>query len=187
MEGVKKGNKGLTILVIVLLLACIGMGGYIGYDKYNEAKEKKDVSAGTVWIDDDTTKKTTTEKTEDVFKDDTIKPLYFETKQDNLSKYILVLLPSDDNDGYFRLDKIIIYDTGSEILSEDGYYKIKDNKLVFSVGPNANLEGGRSGEIYHNLGINFTTDSENPSYKIYSTTYGAKELTIGNKTFYNVK
>ena len=34
MEEKKKGNKGLVILIVILLLACIGMGSYIGYDKF---------------------------------------------------------------------------------------------------------------------------------------------------------
>lgn len=33
MEGKKKGNKGLVILVVILLLACIGMGGFILLNK----------------------------------------------------------------------------------------------------------------------------------------------------------
>ena len=34
MEEKKNVNKGLIVLVIILLLACIGMGSYIAYDKF---------------------------------------------------------------------------------------------------------------------------------------------------------
>ena len=33
MEEKKKSNAGLIVLVVILLLACIGMGCYIGYNK----------------------------------------------------------------------------------------------------------------------------------------------------------
>lgn len=187
MEDVKKGNKGLSILVIILLLACIGMGGYIGYDKFFNKDTKEDKNTTEVKKTEDVAKNTTTEVEEDIFKDDTIKPLYFETKQVGTTKYLLNLVPSSDEGGYFSLRYIAIYDTGSEAPIQDGYYKIKDGKLVLSVRADDIPTGGRGVDIYEDLGTNFTTDSESPNYKNYSTTYNAKELTVGNKTFYIVK
>lgn len=185
MEDVKKGNKGLIILVIVLLLACIGMGGYIGYDKFFNKDVKEDKKVTETKKTEDVSKNTTTE--EDIFKDDTIKPLYFETKQADNIKLILTLVPTSDESGYFSLRYVAIYDTGSEAPIKDGYYKIKDSKLVLSIMSDEIPTGGRELDIYEDLGANFVTDSESPNYKKYSTNYNTKELTIGNKTFYIVK
>lgn len=49
MEGQKKGNGGLIVLVVILLIACIGMGCYIGYDKL---LNKETVNNETTKIED---------------------------------------------------------------------------------------------------------------------------------------
>ena len=58
MEENKKRNKGLIVIVVILLIACIGMGCYIGYDKFlnNEIEDCKTTN------DDNTKTKTNTEK-----------------------------------------------------------------------------------------------------------------------------
>ena len=52
MEEKKKSNAGLIVLVVILLLACIGMGCYIGYDKFlsdnkciTEEKSKRETNS----------------------------------------------------------------------------------------------------------------------------------------------
>ena len=186
MDNTKKENKGLTILVVVLLLACIGMGGYIGYDKIfnKDTKETKEVTE--VKETKDTSKNTTTEKTEDIFKDNTVKPLYFETNE-KYSKYLLNLVPVSDTEGYFTIRYVGIYDTGSESPVKTGNYNIKDGKLVLKVNSDDVNAGGRSGDFYKDLEMNFTDDAESSNYKNYTTTYNEKQLTIGNRTFYNIK
>lgn len=47
MEENKKSNTGLVVLVVILLLACIGMGCYIGYDKFL-SKENGEIEATKV-------------------------------------------------------------------------------------------------------------------------------------------
>lgn len=186
MENTNKENKGLTILVVVLLLACIGMGGYLGYDKIINKDSKKCESVADVKETKDTTKNTTTEKTEDIFKDETIKPLYFETIKEK-SKFILNLVPTSENGGYFSIRYVAVYDTGSEASIKDGYYDIKDGKLILKVHSSDLSTTGRTAAIFDELQINFTDDPEGSSYKNYTTTYNEKELTIGNRTFYNIK
>ena len=61
---------------------------------------------------------TTTEKenNNDLFKSETIHSYYYETKQEGTIKYFMTLgnMSNDNNNGYFTIRYVSVYDSGSE-------------------------------------------------------------------------
>ena len=197
MEEKKKSNVGLIILVVILLLACAGMGSFIFINK-DKLTAKENSTTTKVETIKDTTNDSTEKSSNDIFKDDTIKISYYETKQEGTEKYNLTLINTGKNYGYFTLRYVSAYGSGSEAPSTNGYYLIKDSKLVLSVGPYTNennLNNTNAETIFKKAGATLDIDPEqdhrdsNPPsyYNMYSTEYNEKEIVIGNKTFYNVK
>ncbi|MBE6157395.1 MAG: hypothetical protein E7160_01220 [Firmicutes bacterium] len=191
MEEKKKSNVGLVILIVILLLTCVGMGCYIGYDKLLNNKEDK-----TTKIEN--TKDNTEETTNDVSNNDTIQLSYYETKQEGTEKYNLTLINTGKNSGYFSLNYVSVTENGSEAPSTNGYYSIKDNQLVLSVGPytnESNLNNTNADNIFKKVGANLEVDPEqdyrnsNPPsyYNQFSTAFNENKITVGTKTFYKVK
>ena len=177
MAQKKKSNVGLIVLIIILLLACIGMGAFIYMNK-----------------DKLTTKENTT-----TVKNDTVYSNYYETKQEGTEKYFMTLgnMNKSGDSGYYIIRYVSVYDSGAEAPFAEGYYDIKDGKLKIMVGPytEENNEGVAE-EVFEKLSVKLEIDPEQdwredttaPSYyKIYQTTYNEDEITIGNKTFYKVK
>ena len=196
MEEKKKSNAGLIVLVGILLLTCAGMGAFIFINK--DKLIAKENATTTVKSD----KKDTNEKTEtntDMFKDETIRSYYYETKQEGTVKYFMTLgnMSKDNNHGYFTIRYVSVFDSGSEAPLASGYYDIKDGKLKLSVGPYSDSNDESITEtVFKQLSANLEVDPEQdwrnspnaPSYyKMYQTSYNENELTIGNKTFYKVK
>ena len=196
MEEKKKSNAGLIVLVVILLIACAGMGAFIFINK--DKLIVKENATTTVKSD----KKDTNEKTEtntDMFKDETIRSYYYETKQEGTVKYFMTLgnMSKDNNHGYFTIRYVSVFDSGSEAPLASGYYDIKDGKLKLSVGPYSDSNDESITEtVFKQLSANLEIDPEQdwrnspnaPSYyKMYQTLYNENELTIGNKTFYKVK
>ena len=196
MEEKKKSNAGLIIFVVILLLACAGMGAFIFINK--DKLTAKENTTTTVKSD----KKDTKEKTEtntDMFKDETIRSYYYETKQEGTVKYFMTLgnMSKDNNHGYFTIRYVSVFDSGGEAPLASGYYDIKDGKLKLSVGPYSDSNDESITEtVFKQLSANLEVDPEqdwrdapnSPSYyKMYQTSYNENELTIGNKTFYKVK
>lgn len=186
MEEKKKGNVGLIVLVVILLLACAGMGTFIFINKDKlTAKENTTTKVETT---KDTTNESTTKSSNDMFKDETIKAYYYETKQDESTKYFMTLV-----NGVFTIRSV----SSMEFPLATGYYDIKDGKLKLSVGPYSDSNKEESSEaVFKQLSANLEVDPEQdwrnapnaPSYyKMYQTSYNENELTIGNKTFYKVK
>jgi len=198
MEEKKKSNVGLIVLVVILLLACLGMGAFIFVNKDKLMSKENDTTTS------ETEKKETNNNAEkeidnDMFKDETIKAYYYETKQEGTVKYFMTLgnMSKDNNHGYFTIRYVSVYDSGSEAPLANGYYDIKDGKLRLSVGPYSDSNKEESSEgVFKQLSANLEVDPEQdwrnapnaPSYyKMYQTSYNENELTIGNKTFYKVK
>ena len=134
-----------------------------------------------------------------MFKDETIRSYYYETKQEGTVKYFMTLgnMSKDNNHGYFTIRYVSVFDSGSEAPLASGYYDIKDGKLKLSVGPYSDSNDESITEtVFKQLSANLEVDPEQdwrnspkaPSYyKMYQTSYNENELTIGNKTFYKVK
>ncbi len=66
----------------------------------------------------------------DLFKSETIHSYYYETKQEGTIKYFMTLgnMSNDNNNGYFTIRYVSVYDSGSEAPLAAGYYDIEDGK-----------------------------------------------------------
>lgn len=200
----KKGN-GSIIMIILLIIAVLGLVCYICYDKGILFSKKETASSDTTekakTNTKDTTEKTNSESNtssnDAIFANDKIHVSYYETTQEEFEKYILTLINTGDNNGYFTLRYVSADESGSEAPSTNGYYSIKDNKLNLSVGPytnDSNLNTEVADSIFKKAGANLEVDPEqdwrssNPPsyYKMYSTSNNEQKITIGNKTFYKV-
>ena len=198
MEEKKKGNVGLIVLVVILLLACAGMGAFIFVNK-DKLMSKENTTTTSETEKKETNNNTEKEINNDMFKDETIYSYYYETKQEGTVKYFMTLgnVSNDNNHGYFTIRYVSVYDSGSEAPLATGYYDIKDGKLKLSVGPYSDSNKEESSEtVFKQLSANLEVDPEQdwrnapnaPSYyKMYQTSYNENELIIGNKTFYKVK
>lgn len=187
MEEKKKGNVGLIVLVVILLLACVGMGAFIFVNK-DKLMSKENTTTTSETEKKEKNNNTEKEINNDMFKDETIKAYYYETKQDESTKYFMTLV-----NGVFTIRSV----SSMEFPLATGYYDIKDGKLKLSVGPYSDSNKEESSEaVFKQLSANLEVDPEQdwrnapnaPSYyKMYQTSYNENELTIGNKTFYKVK
>lgn len=114
----KNGSKGLVVLVIILLLACIGMGCYIGYDKIlsdNKCITKENSKSETNSKNEE---ETTTEKETATTEESNI-------NSTKVKCYGTYYVNGDKNNGVY-------------ILKEDGTYRVEnqENAGVFTINEN---------------------------------------------------
>lgn len=140
----KKWNE-LIIIIVFLIVIILGLIFYICYDKgilFSSKEPSSNTSEKAKNNTEDTSetidKETDTTKNNDVFVNDNIHVYYYETIQEENDKYILALINTGNNSGYFSLRYVSVNENGSESPSTNGYYSIKDNKLTLSIGPYTN-------------------------------------------------
>ena len=159
MEEKKKSNVGLIVLVVILLLACIGMGCYIGYDKVlsdNKCITEKNSKAET---DLNNEKETTKEESEN--KDDSNTKYCEGTYSYNststvgdgeLSKQVYTL----KKDGTFSGSK-------NDTSKEEGTYIIKEDTIIFIYHPET--YGGPDNASYTSASYYISSDCSYMSYE----------------------
>ena len=160
MEEKKKSNAGLIVLVVILLLACIGMGSFIFINK------DKLTAKGNATTTVESDKKDTNEKTETTKEEsksqDVSNTKYCEgtyTFNDNLPlgdgelhKQVYTL----KNDGTFSGSK-------NDTSKEKGTYIIKDDTIVFIYHPET--YGGPDIASYTSASYYISADCSYMSYE----------------------
>lgn len=159
MEENKKGSKGLVVLVIILLLACIGMLCYIGYDKFLSDNKCTTEENSKTETNSKNEKETKNEESESK---DTSNTKYCEgtyTYNDNLPvgdgelhKQVYTL----KNDGTFSGSK-------NDTSKEEGTYIIKDDTIVFIYHPET--YGGPDNASYTSASYYISSDCSYMSYE----------------------
>ena len=119
MEEQKKRSKGLVVIVIILLLACIGMGCYIGYDKFlsdNKCITKENSKSET---NSKNEKQTITEQTQTETKEES------NTTTSKARCYGTYYVNGDKNSGVYT-------------LKEDGTWNVENSEQagVFTINEN---------------------------------------------------
>ena len=147
MEEKKKSNVGLIILVVILLLACVGMGAFIFVNK-DKLNAKENISQ----IQDNEES-----KSQDVSNTKYCEGTY--TFNDNLPlgdgelhKQVYTL----KNDGTFSESK-------NDTSKEEGTYIIKDDTIVFIYHPET--YGGPDNASYTSASYYISSDCSYMSYE----------------------
>ena len=129
MEGKKKSNVGLIVLVVILLLACVGMGIFIFVNKdkltakENTTTEEKNESNPIEQTASDT-------KVVDLINNgERIGTYSIYMGKNSIGEYTLTLFSTNDkNNGFFSLVEATSM-SYNEVAG--GYYSIKDSSIEF--------------------------------------------------------
>ena len=130
MEEKKKSNVGLIVLVVILLLACAGMGAFIFVNK--DKLMSKENTATTANNENKSVKDKTTSDTKvvDLINNgERIGTYSIYMGKNSIGEYTLTLFSTNDkNNGFFSLVEATSM-SYNEVAS--GYYSIKDSSIEF--------------------------------------------------------